>query len=168
MIYGMAAKTFQQYAKTNYSVNLSLKEATALRDAFFRAYPGVAAWHKKQKAFVQANRFIRTVSGRKRKWSDSKDIPITEAYNSPDQGSGADILKTAMAYIYAELFNRNREDAFIVNSVHDELLLECPENMAEETAILVKEKMEKAWYDLMGDEVPIEAEPVIGDSWADK
>lgn len=168
MIYGMAAKTFQQYAKTNYGVDLSLEEATALRDAFFRAYPGVAAWHKKQKAFAQANRFVCTVAGRKRKWLEGQVFPITQAFNTPDQGSGADILKTAMAYVYGELFRKNLEDVFIVNSVHDELLLECPENMAEETAVLVKEKMEKAWYDLMGDEVPIEAEPVIGNSWADK
>ncbi|MGB9804376.1 DNA polymerase [Desulfofundulus sp.] len=168
MIYGMSARTFQQYAKTSYGVDMSEEEAAALREAFFRAYPGVAAWHRRQKAFAQANRFVRTVSGRKRKWPEGKDLPITQAYNTPDQGTGADILKTAMFYIYRDLFFRGWEDAVIVNSVHDEIILECPGDLAEEVAGLVKAGMEAAWYDLMGDEVPIEAEPVVGTSWADK
>jgi len=168
MIYGMSARTFRQYAKTGYGVDLSEEEAAALREAFFRAYSGVAAWHKKQKAFVQANRFVRTVSGRKRKWPEGKEIPVTQAFNTPDQGTGADILKTAMIYIYHDLFRSGAENCAIVNSVHDELVLECPEGRAEEIAQLVKEKMEAAWYDLMGDAVPVKAEPVIGASWADK
>jgi len=78
------------------------------------------------------------------------------------------VLKTAMASLYRELYSRAWEKVALVNSVHDELVVECPEEIAEEVASTVKEVMEGAWYSLMGDVVPVVAEPSIGKTWAEK
>jgi DNA polymerase I-like protein with 3'-5' exonuclease and polymerase domains len=42
LLYAMGAKTFREYAKSNYDLDLPLEEASAYRDAFFDAYPGLA------------------------------------------------------------------------------------------------------------------------------
>lgn len=164
----MSAQTFRQYAKTSYQVELSEAEAERMRNAFFRTYSGVAAWHQRQKTVVNFERFVRTVSGRKRKWADNSSLPITQAFNTPDQGTGADVLKTAMAYIHRELYSRGWEDAAVINSVHDEIVLEGPANSIQDAAELVRRNMEAAWYDLMGDSVPIDVGLSTGTSWADK
>jgi len=48
---------------------------------------------------------------------------INQLYNSPSQGTGADLLKAVMAEVYSSL----PEDVKMIGSVHDELILEAPE-----------------------------------------
>ena len=65
--------------------------------------------------------------------------------NTPVQGSAADIVKKAMLDVDAALRKKNN-GARIILQVHDELLLECPEDnsILTETLALVKDKMEHA------------------------
>jgi DNA polymerase-1 len=46
LLYGMGAKGFRDYARNNYGVDLSLENAQAYRSAFFKSYPGLAAWQR--------------------------------------------------------------------------------------------------------------------------
>jgi DNA polymerase I-like protein with 3'-5' exonuclease and polymerase domains len=91
-------------------------------------------------------------------------MPATELFNSPDQGTGADILKRAMARLRLPLAALGAE---IVASVHDELVVECPADRAEEAAALVKREMEAAGAEFIAP-VPVAAEAAVGDTWADK
>ncbi|WP_338835836.1 DNA polymerase [Neomoorella thermoacetica] len=122
----------------------------------------------------------RTLAGRLRTWPVVKEKsrngygeylrkagPVTELYNFPDQGSGADLLKSALGNLYRELLTRGWNDAYLVASVHDELVLELPEEKAAGGAALLKEVMEKAGEGFIKN-VPIEAEANVGLSWADK
>lgn len=122
----------------------------------------------------------RTLAGRLRTWPVVKEKsrngygvylrkagPVTELYNFPDQGSGADLLKSALGNLYREFLARGWDDAYLVASVHDELVLELPEEKAGEGAALLKEVMEKAGEGFIKN-VPIEAETGVGSSWADK
>lgn len=163
LIYGMSAATLREYALNDYGVEMTEEEAAAFRRRFFEAYRGVRKWHERQDREARAAREVRTASGRCRRWRDS-DMPPTELFNSPDQGTGADILKRAMARLRWPLAALGAE---IVASVHDELVVECPADRAEEAAALVKREMEAAGAEFIAP-VPVAAEAVVGDTWADK
>jgi len=199
LIYGMTAETFRHYAETNYGVKMTLEEADAAREAFFKTYPGIAAWHARQKRKIYEDNFedfwrheysrgfylekrpcTRTLTKRLRVWPTvererrggtgkyrCKAGSVTEIFNTPDQGTGADILKLAMALLYRRLLERGWEDVKLVATVHDELVLEAPEGLAREAAVLLKETMEEAGRKLLPD-VPVEVEVGVGDSWAEK
>lgn len=198
-IYGMQAPTLRLYAETSYGVKLTLEEAEAAREAFFRTYPGIAAWHARQDRrgfesgfqsywFHDYDRGIyeekrpcaRTLGNRLRVWPVVKQKrrngdgiyyrkagSFTELYNSPDQGSGADMIKLAMAALYQELLARGWDDVSLIGCVHDELILDAPEKKAKDAASLLQETMVRAGEKLLPN-VPVEVETGICDSWAEK
>ena len=61
----------------------------------------------------------------------------------------------------------NGTGAMIVGCIHDEIILEVPEVMTDEIALILKETMEEAGRAFLKI-VPVEAEVVIADSWAEK
>lgn len=121
LIYGLGAEGFQKYARNSYGVNLSIDEARELRKKFFKAYPGIRWWHQEQK---EGEEIVRTFSGRMRKTDR-----FTEKLNTPVQGTGADGLKEALALLW-ERRGEVGENVFPVISVHDEIVLEAPEEDA--------------------------------------
>lgn len=116
LLYGMGAEGLRVYARTNYGLELSPQEAEALREAFFRAYPGLRAWHRRQ---PEGETEARTLSGRRRVTDR-----YTEKLNTPVQGSGADGLKLAMTLLYES--RREAPGCFPVLAVHDEIVIEAP------------------------------------------
>jgi len=197
MIYGIQAASFRSKAEQDYGVKLSLEEAEQMREAFFRAYPAIAAWHVKQARqgresgftdywrhdfgrgfYCEKRPWVRTLGGRLRVWPTVREEgrdgpylrkagPFTELYNSPDQGTGADMIKAAMVELYRELLRRGWEHVRLIATVHDELVLEAPEGLAEEAAALLKRVMEEAGKRFLPD-VPVVVEVAICDSWAEK
>jgi DNA polymerase I-like protein with 3'-5' exonuclease and polymerase domains len=84
--------------------------------------------------------------------------------NSPIQGSSADLTKRAM-YLAAERFEGH--DVFLVNVVHDEIVCECDERIAEWAAEQLKQAMEQAGREFLTVvDCPVDVH--IGDSWAEK
>ena len=83
----------------------------------------------------------------------------------PIQGTAADIIKIAMIRVYERLERENLA-AKLIMQVHDELIVEAPENEKERVSVLLKEEMENAvrlsvglvadvhsgrtWYDAKG------------------
>src|SRR5262249_50919120 len=90
LLYGMGAPAFRAYARSNYGVELSERQAEQYREAFFRAYPGLRRWHN---AVPKSPTDTRTLAGRRR----LKVGRFTEKLNTPVQGTGADGLKLALA-----------------------------------------------------------------------
>ncbi|MGE3600612.1 MAG: DNA polymerase, partial [Dehalococcoidia bacterium] len=116
LLYGMGAATLQEHAATNYRVTLSRDEAERFRGAFFRTYPGLRRWHRQQGDDATTT---RTLAGRLRRGVSM----FTEKLNSPVQGTGADILKQALAWLWEDRAAYPR--AQVINVVHDEILVEC-------------------------------------------
>lgn len=180
LIYGVSAPRFRENAKNEYGVEMSLEEAEQIRDTFFKTYPGVEAFHKIQKAskrlpksffFHNAERgfyssplvYTQTIIGRRRVWGWHKGRTLardTELYNSPSQGTGADLLKAVMAEVYASL----PDEVKLVGSVHDELILEAPEALAQDMANRLGEIMRRVGSELLFP-VPVDAEVEILDTW---
>jgi DNA polymerase I-like protein with 3'-5' exonuclease and polymerase domains len=84
-------------------------------------------------------------------------------YNTPCQGTGADLIKLVMAEVYDKI---SSEEARIIGSIHDEILLEVPEARAEEYAGMLKEIMERIGSELLYP-IPIKAEVKIMKSLAE-
>jgi len=163
LIYSMSAKGLRAYAAGSYGVQLTQGEADTFHRRFFEAYAGVAAFHRRQDVEARRAREVRTLLGRCRRWPD-EHIGLPELVNCPDQGTGADILKRAMGLLRPGLL---RGGADLVASIHDELVVECPADGAEGMRAAVQEALVQAGRELL-DPVPVEAEAVIGGSWADK
>lgn len=161
LIYAMGAKGLQGYAKTVYGVDMKIEEAELFRDRFFKAYNGIANWHARMKKAVNIKE-SRTLSGRRCVYEG--EVAITALLNTPVQGTAADIAKKAMGMLVPVAKSLN---GHIIATVHDEILLEVPEERAEEAVIKLKETMEKAgaYYLKL---VPVIAETTIADSWAEK
>lgn len=93
-----------------------------------------------------------------------------EGGNSPIQGGNADITKIAMyelrKWIRQVEKERNNGEylAHIALQVYDELIVDCPESMAEEVAKKMDDLMQKAG-DRVITEVPVETGCLIADSW---
>ena len=180
LIYGVSAPRFRENAKNEYGIDMSLEEAEKVRNTFFSTYPGVAAFHQIQKASkrYQRNHFFhratqgfysaplvssKTLAGRKRVWGWHNGRTLardTELYNSPSQGTGADLLKAVMAEVYSSL----PEEVKMIGSVHDELILEAPEAQAQTMASLLLEIMRRVGSELLSP-VPVDAEVEVLDSW---
>ncbi len=77
------------------------------------------------------------------------------------------MVKCAMARLYRELLKRGLEDVKLVATVHDELVLEAPEELAEQVAELLGAAMELTASRFLPD-VPVEVEAAACETWAEK
>ena len=84
------------------------------------------------------------------------------ALNTPIQGTAADLIKLAMIRVEKAL-NENFPEAQLLLQVHDELIVESPEEIAPQVAELVSREMGS----IAALNVPLMAEAKIGKSWYD-
>lgn len=158
LIYAMGARGLASYARHTYGVEMDLQEATRFRQRFFAAYSGVARWHTRVQK--EQPELVRTLSGRMRRIPQGQ---LTQALNSPVQGTGADILKQALILLFPELQNMG---ARIVGVVHDEILVEAPERRVNEVRQLMDQKMEQAARAFLPD-VPCPVQARAVNSWGE-
>ena len=155
LLYGQGAEGLRRYALGSFGVSLTLAEATAHRETFFRTYPGLRAWHRKAgREPVET----RTLAGRRRVGV----ARYTEKLNTPVQGTGADGLNRALALLWQR--RSACPDAFPVLFVHDEIVVECPLGQEEEAAIWVRDAMRDGMAPLI-DPIPVEVEVSCGPTW---
>ena len=151
------------------NTGVSRKEAAEFIDKYFRTYPGVKRFMDRTAAEGADRGYAETLMGRRRYLPELKSpkAPIREfgkraAMNTPVQGTAADIIKLAMVRIDRALREAGLRSRLILQ-VHDELLLECPPEEAEQAAALLREAME----DAIGLSVPLVAEVHRGKNWAE-
>lgn len=158
LLYGMGAIALRAYSNANYGVDLTDVQAQEYRRAFFRTYPGLAAWH----AAVgrSGNRPVegRTLLGRRKLGITH----FTEKLNMPVQGAGADGLKLALALMWER--REQCRDAVPVLAVHDEIVVECDVEKADAAARWLRQAMVDAVSPMIAP-VPVEVEVTCGRSW---
>ena len=150
------------------NTGVSQREAKEFISRYFQKYPGVK--HFMDEAAMEGERrgYALTMMGRRRYLPELKSskAPIREfgkraAMNTPVQGSAADIIKLAMVRIDRALRDHGMKSRLILQ-VHDELLLECPLEEADQAEQLLRDAMENA-AEL---KVPLVAEVHRGANWA--
>ncbi len=163
LIYGAGVAGFRSYAENNFGIKLSEAKASKIRDNFFKAYSGLAKWHKNTKSMLYNGGIseARTLGLRRRLF---KEASPQQALNTPVQGTGADMLKLALARLPLALKGTG---AKILATIHDEIILEAPTESADKVAAILSDTMVEAGREFLR-KVPVIASASIGDSWADK
>ena len=167
LLYGQGAKGLAIYAKQNYGVEMSEENAEIHRRAFFKTYHGLRTWQRKTGDLVGITGIIRTQSGRIRDFNrEQQGYKFNAALNLPIQGAAAEITLRAITRLTPLLC----EDCYLVNVIHDEILIEVIESRAKEFANKAKETMEAAFLDIFPEAKPylkglVEAK--IGRTWAE-
>ena len=160
LIYGMGAAGLQQYARQSYGIDMTLEQATRFHGSFFKAYPGIASWHRSIKYEKPTEE--RSLTGRK--FTFSENSGVAGLYNTPVQGTAADIAKLALGNIVRRL---KGTDIRIIATVHDEILLEADEKEKDTAAAILKNEMETAGNKILTT-IPCVADVTCADSWAGK
>lgn len=191
LIYGMEA--MKLYAMTKAAgMDYTLKDCQDIMQSYWANLPGVAEWMIKTKLKAIREGYTETVLGRRRyfdfehpylKALRGKPIELTlenwktleakgvlsewkdqekfrQCGNAPIQGSNADAIRICMGKCYEEWF---KSPVKLLLTVHDEIVLECPEDMSQSVSARLKEIMESA----IKLEVPVVVEPSIGLNWGD-
>ncbi len=151
------------------SLGITRKEAKKFIERYLESYPSVRDYMKDIVAKAKQDGFVTTIMNRRRYLPDitSRNFNVRSfaertAMNTPIQGSAADIIKLAMI----ELDRRLKEaevKARLLLQVHDELILEVPEEEVDKISDLVAEVMENA-IELS---VPLKVDVSHGDTWYD-
>lgn len=149
------------------NTGMSRKEADAFIQKYFETYPGVQRFMKKAVADGYAAGESRTLFGRVRKLPELKAANANvrsfgerAAMNTPVQGTAADIIKLAMVRVHSALKEKGLK-ARLILQVHDELIIECPEEESAVVETLLRDCMEH----VMELDVPLTVEVHTGKSW---
>jgi DNA polymerase-1 len=164
LLYGMSP-----YGLTRTS-DLTLAEAEDFVEAYFKQFPGVKGYLDNMRRLAAQQGYVETLLGRRRYFPGLKSggNQVTrareerEAINAPIQGTAADIMKLAMIRVASALQENNIKGHMLLQ-VHDELVLECPQNELKKTARIVRSMMENA-YNLA---IPLKTEARFGHDWGD-
>ena len=163
IVYGISAWSLAD------DIKVSNAEAQAYIDAYLARYTGVKQYMDTVKADAEKNGFVTTLYGRKRTIPELKSSNFNlrsfgqrAAMNTPIQGAAADIIKLAMVRVDRRLRQEGLA-ARLILQVHDELIIEAPEQEREQVCILLKEEMEAA----ASLKVRLLADVSWGDNWYD-
>ena len=148
-------------------IGVSRYEARDYIENYLTNYRGVRAFMKNVVAEARERGYTETMFGRRRYIPELKSSNFNVrsgaermTLNTPIQGTAADLIKLAMIRVDAAL-REYFPDAKLLLQVHDELIVECPEEIAGDVAKLVSSEMEH----VAQLRVPLTAEAKIGKSW---
>ncbi len=161
LIYGMSAFGLAQ------NLNIERSAAANYIERYFARYPGVREYMDKTRDIAKQKGYVETYFGR-RLWVPEISSPNgmrragaeRAAINAPMQGTAADLIKLAM--IAVDIWLRDEKlTTKLIMQVHDELVLEVPENELE----LVKVKLPELMQNVAKLDVPLLAEVGVGSNW---
>jgi DNA polymerase-1 len=138
---------------------VDLETAKELMQRYFATYRGVAVYLKRAGREALQRGYAVTLSGRRRYYPVGGSE--LSAKNHPIQGTNADILKRALTLLYERLPG----DVAVVLTIHDEIVLECPEAKIEEAAGILQECMLDACRDFLKAVTIPTPDVLVADYW---
>lgn len=148
-------------------IGVTRREAKAYIERYLDSYPGVRRYMKEIVERARENGYVETLFGRRRYIPDikAKNFNLRSAaervaLNAPIQGTAADVIKLAMVKLHERL-EKDFPGSKLILQIHDELIVETPENMAEAVREAVVEVMEHT----VDCRVTLEADAGIGKTW---
>ena len=159
------------YGKGAYSLSKDLgipvKEADTFLKTYLDTFPKVDGYMKDCIAHAKDKGYVETLFGRRRALPElaSSNFQVRAsgermARNTPIQGTAADIIKLAMVHVWQRLRNEKLQ-ARLLLQVHDELIVEAPEEEIDEVKRILKEEMENVVHY----SVPLTTEVGVGKTW---
>jgi len=161
LIYGMSAFGLAQ------NLNIERSAAASYIERYFARYPGVRAYMQNTREEAKQKGYVETYFGR-RLWVPEINSANAmrragaerAAINAPMQGTAADLIKLAMIAVDKWLKDEKRHTKLIMQ-VHDELVLEVPDNELD----IVKTTMLELMQNVAKLDVPLLAEVGVGSNW---
>ena len=154
--YGLAQQT-----------GMSQQDAAKFIKTYFEKYPGVLQYIEQTKRHAAEHGYVQTLLGRRRYFPGlagmrgaERGRAEREAINMPIQGTAADIIKIAMVQLHEVLQQRGMRSRILLQ-VHDELVVEAPDDEVEATIPLLREVMSGA-FQLT---VPLKVDVEVGANW---
>lgn len=148
-------------------IGVSRWEAKDYIDNYLARYSGVRNYMRDIVDTAKSQGYVTTLYGRRRYIPELKSSNYNMrqaaeriALNTPIQGTAADLIKLAMLRVSQALKEAGLA-ARLVLQVHDELIVECPADEAEQVSSIVTRQMEQV-AELS---VPLVAEAKVGKSW---
>ena len=162
ILYGMGAK------KLSDELGITSKEAKEIIKAYFENFPTVKGFLEKIQEDVKKIGYVETILKRRRIFDYEnatgmqKASFMRESVNTVFQGSAADLIKLSMLEIERYLTDE-KIDCMMLLQIHDELIFEVKEEIADEVGLKLKSMMEE----VMVLEVPLVCSVTIGHSWGE-
>ncbi|HDR8856848.1 TPA: DNA polymerase I [Burkholderia territorii] len=161
LIYGMSAFGLAS------NLGITRDAAKLYIDRYFARYPGVAQYMEDTRAAAKEKGYVETVFGR-RLWlpeinggnGPRRQAAERAAINAPMQGTAADLIKLSMIAV-DDWLTRDRLASRMIMQVHDELVLEVPDDELS----LVREKLPEMMCGVARLKVPLVAEVGAGANW---
>ena len=161
IVYGIGAFSLAK------DIGVTRREAQEYIDNYLATYSGVAKYMDHMIELAKERGYSETLFNRRRYLPELassnhmlKSFGERVARNMPIQGTAADIIKIAMVKVDERLAKEKMESKLILQ-VHDELIVEAPENEAEKALRIVTEEMENACHM----KVNLRADGAIGKDW---
>ena len=161
IVYGISDFTLAK------NISVSRKEAKEFIERYFERYPGVKRYMDAAVAEGREKGYVTTLMGRRRYLPElaSANFNLRSfgercAMNSPIQGTAADIIKLAMIRV-ADALRKGGYKARLILQVHDELIVEAPEDEQERVRALLKDCMEG----VAALAVPLKTDISVGRDW---
>ena len=161
IVYGISAFSLAQ------DIGVSVAEAKEYMERYFDTYRGVKAYMEQVVETAHEQGYVETLMHRRRELPELKSSNFNMrsfgervALNMPIQGTAADIMKLAMVRVERRLA-REGLAAQLIMQVHDELIVECPEEEKEKVEHLLAEEMSG----VVQLSVPLPAEAHSGKTW---
>ncbi len=164
LIYGQSAYGLSK------QIGIAVEEAEAFIKRYFERFPRVRDYMERVQREVVEQGYVETLLHRRRYFPElapgsqlgtqARQAAQRMAINTPIQGSAADIIKLAMLRTHRMLQER-RLHARMILQVHDELVLEAPEDEREAVIALLREAMGGA-FEMV---VPLKVDVEVGVNW---
>jgi DNA polymerase-1 len=161
LIYGMSPFGLAQ--------NLGIERATAQAyiESYFSRYPGVKKFMDDTREQARTQGYVETVFGRRLRLPEiasgspaRRQAAERAAINAPMQGTAADLIKLAMVAVQ-DWLDTEKMQSLLIMQVHDELVLEVPEDELE----AVTEKVRDLMQGIAQLEVPLIVSVGVGKNW---
>ncbi len=151
-------------------IGTTTKEATQYIKSYLLNYPFIDVYLEKVVEDAKETGYTKTEFGRRRYIPELRAsngmlraFGKRVAMNAPIQGTAADIMKLAMINVYKRL-KKDAPEAKIVMQVHDELIVECPDELTDKVSVILKEEMENA-YKIS---IPLSVDVSVGKNWLEQ
>lgn len=165
LCYGLGVPGLVKKLKTDSNIDISVKEAKQYINKFKKSYPIVSNFLYRVGNGAVKKLMVRNACGRIRKFLPAKKGEewkiVNQAKNAVIQSLSADITKIAMGNLFLKL---EPMGVRFCNTVHDEIVVEAPDKIAEEVKTIVQDEMIKA-AKIFLIHVPCKADPYVGDRW---
>lgn len=163
IVYGISAFSLSK------DIGVSRKEADQYIKGYLSLYSGIDRYMQNIVENAKSDGYVTTMFGRRRYLPELtssnhnlRSFGERVARNMPIQGTAADIIKIAMIKVYERLRKENMKSKLILQ-IHDELIVEAPEDEAQRVSELLNEEMENA----VKLSVPLTADAKVGKTWYD-